>query len=79
MLYVICFSLIVIACIAIIVYGSYEEVVAYIKREQLQEQEITHRFHGRPDAIRFYRAYKKYFDGDIDEQGLKHWLEHHRK
>lgn len=68
-----------ITSFALFGYYLYLEILPVLIREQLQEQEIIHRFNGDKQKIRFYRAFKKYFDGDFDLEGMKKWLMNHPK
>ena len=65
------------ACIVIVVYHLYLELVPVIQAEVLENQEIEHRFHGDPQKMKFYRGFKKYFDGSLSSQGLEQWFKHH--
>jgi hypothetical protein len=50
------------------------------RRAQLEEQQVMARFDGDPEKIRFYRGFKKHFDGDLDLKQLEQWLiDHPRK
>jgi hypothetical protein len=55
----------------------YLEILPILIREHLQEQEIIQRFAGNKEKIRFYRGFKKYFDGDFNAEGLKKWFMNH--
>jgi hypothetical protein len=68
-----------IASFALFGYHLYLEILPVLVREHLQEEEMMKRFNGDKEKIRFYRAFKKYFDGDFDLEGLKHWLMKHPK
>jgi hypothetical protein len=46
-------------------------------QKHLEEESIIHGFNGDPEKIRFYRAYKKYFDGDLNLKQLEKWLIDH--
>ena len=68
------------ACFVLFAYGTYQEFLPEVRREYLEEQEIMDRFGGDPEKIRFYRAFKKHFDGDLNLDQLKQWLiDHSRK
>ena len=67
-------------CFVLFAYYSYQELLPEFQRAQLEEDEIMARFNGDPEKIRFYRAYKKHFDGDLDLKQLEKWLiDHPRK
>ena len=70
----------VLACFILFGYYSYEEILSGFRRAQLEEEQIMARFAGDPEKIRFYRGFKKHFDGDLDLEQLKQWfLNHSRK
>ena len=66
-----------ILCITIFSYGSYTILLPTIQRADLEEQEIKDRFHGDPEKMRFYRGFKKYFAGELNEEELKRWFINH--
>ena len=68
-----------IASLYIFCYGMYEEYIGEFTRKYLEEQEVFHRFNGDQQKMRFYRAFKMYFDGDLTTEGLKKWLMSHLK
>ena len=69
-----------IACVWLFGYYSYQEIYPEILRKHLEEEQVIARFNGDPEKIRFYRAYKKHFDGDLNLEQLKKWLiDHPRK
>ena len=69
-----------VACFVLFAYYTYQEFLPEFRRAQLEEDEIIARFNGDPEKIRFYRAYKKHFDGDLDLKQLEKWLiDHPRK
>ena len=67
----------VLACFILFGYYSYQEIYPEIMRKHLEEESIIHGFNGDPEKIRFYRAYKKYFDGDLNLKQLEKWLIDH--
>jgi hypothetical protein len=70
----------VLACFCLFGYYSYQELLPEIRHAQLEEEEIMSRFAGDPGKIRFYQAFKKHFDGDLNLDQLKQWLiDHPRK
>lgn len=64
-------------CFALFIYYLYLEIYPIIVREHLEEQEIMHRFNGDKEKIRFYKGFKKHFNGDFDLEGLKKWFMNH--
>ena len=69
-----------IACFVLFGYYTYQEILPEFQRAQLEEDQIMARFNGDPEKIRFYRAFKKHFDGDLDLKQLEQWLlDHPRK
>ena len=72
-----CFVVSVVALLVLFVYAVYEEYYPMIHKDRLEDEEAFHRFHGDPEKMRYYRAFKKYFRGDLTEEGLKNWLLHH--
>ena len=69
-----------IACFVLFGYYTYQEILPEFQRAQLEEDQIMARFNGDPEKIRFYRAFKKHFDGDLDLKQLEKWLiDHPRK
>jgi hypothetical protein len=59
-------------------YYAYIDFYPVLLKRHLEEEDIIHQFHGDPNKIRFYKGFKKYFDGDLNEEGLKNWLIHHQ-
>ena len=69
-----------IACFVLFGYYTYQEILPEFQRAQLEEEQVMARFNGDPEKIRFYRAFKKHFDGDLDLKQLEKWLiDHPRK
>jgi hypothetical protein len=70
----------VLTCFVLFAYGTYQEFLPEFRQAQLEEEQIMARFAGNPEKIRFYRAFKKHFDGDLDLKQLEQWLiDHPRK
>lgn len=67
----------IVTCFALFIYYLYLEIYPIIVREHLEEQEIMHRFNGDKEKIRFYKGFKKFFDGDFGVEGLKKWFMNH--
>ena len=66
-----------VLCVLLFGYYAYKDLLVIVIRNKLEEDEIVARFNGDPEKIRFYKAFKKYFDGDVDLEGLKRWLINH--
>lgn len=66
-----------IACMFIFCYGLYTEFIGEITKAYNLEQEMFHRFNGDKQKIRFYKAFKMHFDGDLTLEQLKTWLMNH--
>jgi len=66
-----------LACFIIFGYYSYELLLPIIKKEQLEEEEVFHRFHGDKDKMRYYHGFKKHFDGDLNLEQLETWFKRH--
>ena len=70
----------VLTCFVLFVYYTYQELLPEFLQAQLEEDQVMARFAGDPEKIRFYRAFKKHFDGDLDLTQLRQWLiDHPRK
>jgi hypothetical protein len=67
----------VLTCFVLFAYYTYQEFLPEFRRAQLEEAEIMARFEGDPEKIRFYRGFKKHFDGDLDLKQLEQWLINH--
>jgi len=67
----------VLACFVLFGYYSYQEFLPKVRQAQLEEEEIMVRFEGDPEKIRFYRGFKKHFDGSLSLEGLKQWFKDH--
>ena len=67
----------VLSCFGVFGYYTYQEFLPEFQQAQLEEDEIIARFEGDPEKIRFYRGFKKYFDGDLNSEQLEQWLIHH--
>ena len=69
-----------VACFVLFAYYTYHEFLPVIQAEQLEEEQVMARFAGDPEKIRFYRGFKKHFDGDLNLEQLERWLmDHPRK
>jgi hypothetical protein len=69
-----------LTCFVLFAYYTYQEFLPEFRRAQLEEQQVMARFDGDPEKIRFYRGFKKHFDGDLDLKQLEQWLiDHPRK
>ena len=66
-----------IACFVLFAYGTYQEFLPEIRRAQLEEEEIIASFGNDPEKIRFYRGFKKHFDGSLNLEQLEQWFKHH--
>ena len=66
-----------IICFILVGYHGYQEILPILQREQLEEEQIMHRFNGDKDKIRYYKGFKKHFDGDLNLEQLEKWFEHH--
>jgi hypothetical protein len=70
----------VLTCFVLFAYYTYQEFLPEIRQAQLEEDEIMARFAGDPEKIRFYRGFKKHFDGSLNLEQLEQWLmDHPRK
>ena len=70
----------VLVCFILFGYYTYQELLPEFQRAQLEEEQIIARFNGDPEKIRFYRGFKKHFDGDLNLEQLEKWLiDHPRK
>ena len=70
----------VLTCFVLFGYYTYQELLPEFQQAQLEEEQIMARFAGDPEKIRFYRGFKKHFDGDLDLKQLRQWLiDHPRK
>ena len=67
----------VLTCFVLFAYYTYQEFLPEFQREQLEEEQIMARFNGDPEKIRFYRAFKKHFDGDLNLEQLEKWFTDH--
>jgi hypothetical protein len=67
----------VLTCFVLFAYYTYQEFLPEFQRAQLEEDQIMARFDGDPEKIRFYRGFKKHFDGDLNLKQLKQWLINH--
>jgi len=69
----------VLTCFILFGYYTYQEIYPEIIRKHLEEESIIHGFNGDPEKIRYYRAFKKHFDGDLNLEQLEQWLIDHPK
>jgi len=67
----------VLTCFVLFVYYTYQELLPEFQQAQLEEEQVMARFAGDPEKIRFYRGFKKHFDGDLDLKQLEKWLIDH--
>jgi LPS O-antigen subunit length determinant protein (WzzB/FepE family) len=58
--------------------NMYDLIRTELLQRMLEDKRIIDSFDNDPLKIHFYRGFKKYFDGDLDADRLKHWLEQHR-
>ena len=66
-----------IACFVLFVYYTYQEYLPIVRRAQLEEEAIFHQFNGDKDKIRYYKGFKKHFDGDLNLEQLEKWFKNH--
>ena len=71
------FIITVLACFIMFGYYTYQELLPEFQRAQLEEEQIMARFAGDPEKIRFYRGFKKHFDGDLNLEQLEQWFTNH--
>ena len=64
-------------CFVLFGYYMYQELLPEFQQAQLEEDQVMHRFAGDLEKIRFYRGFKKHFDGDLNIDQLEQWFEHH--
>ncbi len=70
----------VLTCFVLFAYYTYQEFLPEFQQAQLEEEQVMARFEGDPEKIRFYRGFKKHFDGDLNLEQLEKWLiDHPRK
>lgn len=67
-----------VTCFVLFAYYSYQEFLPEFRRAQLEEEEIMHRFGDDTEKIRFYRGFKKHFDGELNLEQLEKWFENHQ-
>jgi hypothetical protein len=58
-------------------YYTYQEFLPEFQASTVGRREIMARFEGDPEKIRFYRGFKKHFDGDLNLKQLEQWLMDH--
>jgi len=66
-----------LACFVLFGYYSYQELLPILQAEQIEEEQIFHQFHGDKDKIRYYKGFRKHFDGSLNLEQLKKWFEKH--
>ena len=66
-----------VTCFVLFGYYMYQELLPEFQQAQLEEEQVMHRFAGDLEKIRFYRGFKKHFDGDLNVDQLEQWFEHH--
>ena len=70
----------VLASFVLFGYYSYQELLPEFRQAHMEEDEIMARFAGDTEKIRFYRGFKKHFDGDLNLEQLEQWfVKHPRK
>ena len=66
-----------ISCFVLFGYYAYQEFYPEIQRKHLEEEAIFHQFHGDKEKIRYYKGFKKHFDGELNLKQLEKWFERH--
>lgn len=66
-----------VTCFVLFGYYTYQEFLLEFRRAQLEEEQVMARFAGDPEKIRFYRGFKKHFDGDLNLEQLEQWFVDH--
>jgi hypothetical protein len=66
-----------LACFVLFGCYSYKEFYPIIRRHQIEEEQIFHQFNGDKDKIRYYKGFRKHFDGDLNLEQLEKWFEQH--
>jgi len=66
-----------LAFLLIFSYAIYTELYSLMIQDQVEDDEVFHRFHGDPAKMHFYRGFKKYFKGELSAEGLEKWFENH--
>jgi hypothetical protein len=64
-------------CFILVGYHSYQEILPVLQKEHLEEEQIFHQFNGDKDKIRYYKGFRKHFDGDLNLEQLEKWFEQH--
>ena len=67
----------VLACVVLFGYYAYQELLPEFRQAHMEEEQVMARFAGDPEKIRFYRGFKKHFDGDLNLEQLEKWFQHH--
>lgn len=57
---------------------AYRVLRQYFLAPMIEDQQATQAFNGDPLKMHFYRGFRKFFNGNVNEQELQHWLERHR-
>jgi hypothetical protein len=66
-----------IACFALVGYYAYQDLLRVIRQHEIEEEQMLHRFHGNKELLARYKAFRRYFDGDINLKELGNWIEKH--
>ena len=66
-----------VACFVLFGYYTYQELLPEFRQAQLEEEQIMAGFAGDPEKIRFYRGFKKHFNGSLNLEQLEQWLIDH--
>jgi Ca2+/Na+ antiporter len=67
----------VLTCFVLFAYYTYQEFLLEFQQAHLEEEQVMAGFAGDPEKIRFYRGFKKHFDGDLNLKQLEQWLIDH--
>lgn len=76
-MYLITSILAILPSFLLFTYICYKDYSSWYIRVKMEEEEIFHQFHGDPEKIRFYKGFKKFFDGDLSIEELEQWFEKH--
>lgn len=66
-----------VLCVSMLGYYAYKDLLEEITKNKLEEDEIMARFNGDSEKIRFYKGFKKYFDGYLTAEELEKWFINH--
>jgi hypothetical protein len=58
-------------------YYAYHDLFPVIRQHEIEEEQMLHRFHGNKELLARYKAFRRYFDGDINLKELENWIEKH--